>query len=117
MTTFDPDSVGIANGNFFGLPCSEEEADTVLIQVPWDATVSYGKGTALGPAAMLEASLQVDLYDEKIPGAADMKVWTLPQDNGVAGLNMKARSVAEQVIAALESGADPASQETGTRSV
>ena len=113
MTTFDPDSVGIANGNFFGLPCSEEEADTVLIQVPWDATVSYGKGTALGPAAMLEASLQVDLYDEKIPGAADMKVWTLPQDNGVAGLNMKARSVAEQVIAALESGADPASQESG----
>ena len=74
MAEFNPDSIGIANGNFFGLPCTESEADTVLIQIPWDATVSYGKGTAEGPAAMLDASLQLDLYDEKIPGAADMKV-------------------------------------------
>lgn len=111
MAAFDPDSIGIANGNFFGLPCTEQEADTVLIQVPWDATVSYGKGTAQGPAAMLAASLQVDLYDEKIPGAADMKVWTLPQDSGLEDLNLGARALAEHVIASLEDGADPVSLE------
>lgn len=108
---FDPDSIGIANGNFFGLPCGEQEARTVLVQVPWDATVSYGKGTAEGPAAMMEASLQVDLFDERIPGAADMKVWTLPENEELASLNACAREVAEKVISALEAGQDPASVE------
>ncbi len=110
-TQFDPDSIGIANGNFFGLPCGEQEARTVLVQVPWDATVSYGKGTAEGPAAMMEASLQVDLFDERIPGAADMKVWTLPENEELASLNAGAREVAEKVISALEAGQDPASVE------
>ena len=103
-TTFDPDSIGIANGNFFGLPCAEQEARTVLIQVPWDATVSYGKGTAQGPAAMLDASLQVDLFDEKIPGAADMKVWTIPQNEEIAALNRRTRDIVERVIESLENG-------------
>lgn len=90
---FDPDSIGIANGNFFGLPCTEQEADTVLVQVPWDATASYGKGTAEGPAAMLGASLQVDLFDERYPDVAGMKVWTLPQDDRIAGLNVEAGKI------------------------
>ena len=91
-TSFDPDAPGVANGNFFGLPCGEQEADTVIVQVPWDATVSYGKGTADGPQAMLDASLQVDLFDERFPDAFRMKVWTLPEER------------AEQVISALEQG-------------
>lgn len=107
MAVFDPDAVGVANGNFFGLPCTEQEADTVIVQIPWDATVSYGKGTAGGPAAMLDASLQVDLFDEKIPGAADMKVWTLPEDEGLRSLNGRAGEVAGRVISSLEQGEDP----------
>ena len=105
---FDPDSIGIANGNFFGLPCSEEDAETVLIQVPWDATASYGKGTAEGPAAMLAASLQVDLFDERYPDVAGMKVWTLPQEDSIAELNAGAGKISAMVVSALEQGADPA---------
>lgn len=106
---FDPDSIGIANGNFFGLPCNAEDAGTVLVQVPWDATVSYGKGTAEGPSAMLDASLQVDLFDERIPGAADMRVWTLPMNEDIVSLNSRTRSIAENVISALEEGKSPSS--------
>ena len=40
---FDPNGVGIANGNIFGFPVSEQEAQLVIIPVPWDATASYGK--------------------------------------------------------------------------
>ena len=101
---FDPDAPGVANGNFFGLPCGEEESDTVIVQVPWDATVSYGKGTADGPQAMLDASLQVDLFDERFPDAAWMKVWTLPEEEGLRQLNARARHSAEQVISALAQG-------------
>ena len=105
---FDPDSIGIANGNFFGLPCSGEDAETVLIQVPWDATASYGKGTAEGPAAMLAASLQVDLFDERYPDVAGMKVWTLPQEDSIAELNAGAGKISAMVVSALEQGTDPA---------
>ena len=104
---FDPDSIGIANGNFFGLPCTEEEAGTILLQIPWDATVSYGKGTAKGPASMLAASLQVDLFDEKVSGASGMKVWTLPESEELQELNSHARGMAERVIESLECGVSP----------
>lgn len=105
METFDPDGIGIANGNYFGLPVDRESADTVIVQVPWDATVSYGNGTSGGPAAILDASLQVDLFDEKISGVSTMKVWTMPQDKAVALMNREARARAEKVISALASGA------------
>ena len=63
---FDPNGVGIANGNIFGFPVSEEEADLVIIPVPWDATASYGKGTSDGPQAILDASTQLDFYHPKL---------------------------------------------------
>lgn len=36
-----------------------------VFPVPFEATVSYGGGTAQGPAAILRASTQVELYDEQ----------------------------------------------------
>lgn len=62
MSTFDPNGVGIANGNIFGFPSNEQEADIVIVPIPWDATASYGKGTAKGPRAILEASTQLDFF-------------------------------------------------------
>lgn len=78
MTQFDPNGVGIANGNIFGFPYSEAEADIVLIPVPWDATASYGKGTSKGPEAILEASTQLDFYHPDLPNAYDTKIYMSP---------------------------------------
>ncbi len=72
---FDPNGVGIANGNIFGFPVSELEANIVIIPVPWDATASYGKGTSDGPAAILEASTQLDFYHPQLPEAWNTKVF------------------------------------------
>lgn len=36
----------------------------VVIPCPWEQTVSYGAGTAAGPQAILEASHQVETWDE-----------------------------------------------------
>lgn len=44
---FDPNGVGIANGNLFGFPVAENDANIVVIPVPWDATASYGKVRAM----------------------------------------------------------------------
>ncbi|HUF88879.1 MAG TPA: agmatinase [Gemmatimonadota bacterium] len=53
--------------NFLGLSDTDaryEDARGVVVPVPWEATVSYGAGTGKGPAAILEASGYVELYDE-----------------------------------------------------
>ena len=45
---------------------SFDEAGVVVLPVPYEATVSYGGGTAKGPEAILRASTQVELYDEQL---------------------------------------------------
>jgi agmatinase len=75
MSTFDPNGVGIANGNIFGFPYTEEEANIVLIPVPWDATASYGKGTSNGPQAILDASTQLDFYHPELERAYETKIF------------------------------------------
>jgi agmatinase len=43
-----------------------DDAGVAILPVPYEATVSYGGGTAHGPAAILKASTQVELYDEQL---------------------------------------------------
>lgn len=103
--TFDPDATGVANGAYFGFPFSLENAALALISVPWDATVSYGEGTAAGPAAMIEASTQIEIYDADF----DADLWrkgiaTLPVDEWIERSGRKARKAAKKVIAHVEAG-------------
>lgn len=67
LSNYDPDSVSNPNNNIFGLPSTEEDAQLVIVPVPWEVTVSYGSGTARAPEAILKSSLQVDLYDPEVP--------------------------------------------------
>jgi len=64
---FNPNNAGLKDSNIYGLPFTEEEADIILVPVPWEVTTSYGAGTSEGPAHILEASFQVDLYHEEFP--------------------------------------------------
>src|ERR1051326_6670996 len=41
-----------------------ERAAAVIIPAPLEYTVCYGEGTAQGPAAIIAASTQMELYDE-----------------------------------------------------
>ncbi|MEZ5331376.1 MAG: agmatinase [Thermoanaerobaculia bacterium] len=52
---------------FLGLTEAQTRYDlcrAVVLPIPFERTVSYGPGTAGGPAALLQASTQVELYDE-----------------------------------------------------
>ncbi len=60
---FDPSAAALPGSGIFGLPHTEAEAALVLVPVPFEATTSYGGGTARGPEAILSASRQVDLFD------------------------------------------------------
>ena len=52
--------------NFLGLPASDKIPDIVILPVPYELTTSYGQGTAQGPAACIQASTQVELFDPLI---------------------------------------------------
>jgi agmatinase len=55
--------------NFGGIgpPHSDPEtARTVILPVPYDRTATYGKGAAGGPAALIAASCNMELYDEEL---------------------------------------------------
>lgn len=65
---FDPNGPALYDG-IFGLPFNEQDAELIILPVPWQVTVSYGEGTADAPAAIKEASKQVDLYHPLNPGA------------------------------------------------
>ena len=102
--SFDPNGVGIANGNIFGFPIRENDADIVIIPVPWDATASYGKGTSRGPEVILEASTQLDFYHPKLPRAYETKVFMTPISKEWLSLNDQLCSKAVDYIAFLEDG-------------
>jgi agmatinase len=54
-------------------PSSYEEATIHIIPVEMEKSVSYGRGTAAGPRAILEASLQLESFDgSTVPGQAGM---------------------------------------------
>lgn len=53
-----------AEGNFLGLTDPGGAADVLIASIPYELTTSYGQGTAAGPAACIEASGQVELYDD-----------------------------------------------------
>jgi agmatinase len=108
---FDPNGVGIANGNIFGFPVTEEEADIVIIPVPWDATASYGKGTSEGPQAILDASTQLDFYHPKLEKAYDTKVFMTPVSAEWMEINKKLCAQTIDYIAFLEDGGDIAQNE------
>jgi agmatinase len=69
IKNFDPNGASVEGSGIFGLPFDNNNAQIIIIPVPWEATVSYGGGTVYGPQAVLEASYQVDLLDPNIKDA------------------------------------------------
>lgn len=69
IANFDPNSAADLDSGIYGLPFNLAEAQIVIVPVPWDVTVSYKDGASGGPAAILLASGQVDLYDPSVPDA------------------------------------------------
>ncbi|OFX61055.1 MAG: agmatinase [Bacteroidetes bacterium GWA2_30_7] len=104
--SFNPNDIGIANGNYFGLPYSLKEADIIILPVPWDVTTSYGKGTSNGPQAILDASLQVDLFDTEIENVWKIKVGTIAISEKIIELNNNLNHLSVKIIHHLEKGKD-----------
>ncbi|WP_300598026.1 agmatinase family protein [Niabella sp.] len=104
ITNFDQNCVANPNNNIFGLPSTEENADLIIINVPWEVTVSYGAGTARAPESILKASMQVDLYDSDFPDAWKRGYYLKPTDRTVLLKSDFLRKEAELYIDYISKG-------------
>lgn len=95
---FDPDAAAVGETGIYGLPYTPEESRVVIVPVPFEATTSYGGGTSKGPAAVFEASKQVDLFDHETgrPYASGIAMLDIPRR--VARWNSEAKKLAVPVI-------------------
>ena len=92
MTAFDPDAAATSGSGIFGLTTGLLEAQVVLVPVPFAATVSYGGGAELGPAAILNASHQVDLYDWHFGRVYEAGIHLLEADPAITAAHGPARA-------------------------
>ena len=97
--SFDPGAPGLP-GHAYGLPHSVDEARVVLVPVPFEATTSYGGGAAEGPAAVLRASAQVDLFDLETGRPYVDGIAMLPEEPRVRVWNSEAKRLAGPIIEA-----------------
>lgn len=93
----DPNAAADPEGGIFGLPYSFDESKIIYIPVPWEATTSYGGGTVYGPDAIMQASLQMDLFDLDVMKPYELGLHALPVDRHLAALNSKAKALAQPI--------------------
>ena len=104
INNFNPNGLGDANNNIYGLPFTTDEAEIVILPVPWEVTVSYSAGTALGPQVIYNASYQVDLFDPKIKDAWKIGIAMDAISDNISSKNESLRRKAEGYIELLLEG-------------
>ena len=104
LKNFDQNTVSNPDNNIFGLPSTEENADLVIINVPWEVTVSYGSGTAKAPEAIFKASMQVDLYDPHFSDIWKRGFYLMPTDKQLQLKSTYLRKEAELYIDYISRG-------------
>lgn len=105
---FDPNAAASKDSGIFGLPMGQDQASLIYLPIPWEATTSYGGGTSQGPAAIFEASRQVDLFDLEVSKPYEAGLYMLPLNTQVKDWNTEAKKLAQQIIeVGGETGDDP----------
>src|SRR5262245_27874767 len=105
---FDPNAPAQPGSGIFGLPYAEDEALVVLVPVPWEATTSYGGGAADGPRAILDASMQVDLFDLDVDRPYQHGIHMLSVSDDVVAWNEEGKAAAARIIDQGGTDGDPA---------
>ena len=99
LAGFDPAGAAVHDG-IYGLPHTPDQARVVIVPVPWEPTTSYRRGTAKGPAAILAASRQVDLFDLDTGRPYEAGIAMLPEDVEIAAWNHDACALATPILEA-----------------
>jgi agmatinase len=87
---------------FFGLPSlGHERADVLVLPLPIEKTVCYGTGAASGPRAIVEATIQIETFDEEtlVEFAESPRVHVLPPVSSDGDLEACLSRISDEVRA------------------
>ncbi|MDI3321637.1 agmatinase family protein [Pinibacter soli] len=104
LSNFDPNSPGNPNNNIFGLPFTEDDAQLVILPIPWEVTVSCAAGTARSSEHVFKASLQVDLFDFDYKDMWKKGIYMRPMDKKILIKSDYLRKEAELYIDYITKG-------------
>jgi agmatinase len=104
LQTFNPNDIGVDNGNLLGLPFDYETANLIVFGIPWEVTVSYNPGTAAGPQAVLQASRQLDIFDFDNPNGWKQGIFMAEIPQHIQQQSEALRRDAIAIIEHLEQG-------------
>lgn len=96
---FDPDAAAAPGAGIYGLPSTRENSRIVLVPVPFDATTSYARGTADGPNAIFDASMQVDLFDRRFGRVYEQGIFMEEEPTEIRALSDIAGAEASPLVA------------------
>ncbi len=65
-------------------------APYAVLPLPYERSTSFGKGTAAAPAAILDASVQIEMFDDESLEPLRLKVRTLPEVDCSSGTEREA---------------------------
>lgn len=101
-------SVGYAgdSGCYFRNETTTDEAQLVVVSVPWSVTADYGKGASYAPDAIIEASMKSGLYDAVAHLSLEGKIATADIDYNIQELSAQLGREAERVASHLEDGVE-----------
>jgi len=92
------------NTGIFGLTCSQDEAEFIIIPIPWDVTVSYKDGTSKGPESVIKASPQLDLFNQSLVNKNINIVYAVPVNQTWKSENTRLREISKRLIKKMENG-------------
>lgn len=87
-----------ADAGLFAVDFDPERAEVIVIGVPWEPTVSYGRGTGGAPKEMVPASHQLDFFDAFLGADLDIQVGMPPLREDWFALNDQAIALADPII-------------------
>lgn len=94
----------------FGTWVSFEKAKVALLPVPWEVTVSGGRGTSKAPLHIKKASHQLDFYT-KDQEAFNHLIYFCDLNSEIQKLNKKYSKLARKIINSWEEHKSPSSKE------
>ena len=85
------------NAGLFGFNHQSHESKICIIPVPWEATTSYGRGTAAAPHKLIKASHQLDLLDPAFGEVYQHGICLLEQNHEISRLNTQTLRLVEEL--------------------
>ena len=97
---FVPEYAPDKDAGLFTSETSPDQADIIVIGVPWEPTVSYGRGTSNTPSRIVAASHQLDFFEPFLQRDLSKEVAMLPLNQSWLDANDRATHLAEPIIEA-----------------